>query len=122
MKKLFFLFIFLSISFSGFAQYGKLEPLQEGDTSNYVLRTPKETLKKFSQSTDKEVKKMGSQIESVERHLNLWRAAYTSNRLPSRDMSYFINTLKSLESKGVNVSSYIQEALLYSKLPEGRAY
>ena len=122
MKRIFFLFLFLFISYSGFSQYGRLEPLQEGDTTNFVLRTPKETLKKFEASPDKETRKLGAQIENIERHLDRWRAAYTSNRLPNRDMPYFLSTLRSLESKGVDVSNYIREALIYSKLPEGRAY
>ena len=121
MKRILFLAFFLCVSFSGFAQYGRLEPIQEGDTTFFVLRTPKETLKKFAESDDKNIRKIGAQIETIERNLNFWRASYFLNRMPSRDMTYFINTLKSLERKGVNVSNYVQEALFYSTSPTRRA-
>ena len=122
MKRILFLVFFLCVSYSGFAQYGRLEPLQEGDTTFLVLRTPEETLKKLAESNDKDIRKTGTQIESIERNLDYWRAAYLSNRMPSRNMAYFINTLKSLERKGVDVSNYVQEALFYSGAPKNRAY
>jgi hypothetical protein len=114
MKTILFLLLFFSISFSGFAQYGKLEPLKEGDSTFVVLRTPKETLKKFSESPDKNERKLGLQIESVERQLETLRSIYLSNRIQSPDMQIFINNIKSLESKGVNVNYYVQEMLIYS--------
>ena len=114
MKRIFFLLLFFAISFSGFAQYGKLEPLKEGDSTHVVLRTPKETLKKFSESPDKNERKLGAQIESIERQLERLRSIYLSNRIQSPDMRIFINNIKSLESKGVNVNYYVQEMLIYS--------
>lgn len=114
MKGILFLLLFFSISFSGFAQYGKLEPLKDGDSTHVVLRTPKETLKKFSESTDKNERKLGSQIESVEKQLERLRSIYLSNRIQSTDIQMFINNIKSLESKGVNVNYYVQEMLIYN--------
>ncbi len=114
MKRVFFLLLFFSISYSGFAQYGKLEPLKEGDTTYVVLRTPKETLKKLSESPDKNERKLGSQIESIEGQLERLRSIHLSNRTLSPDLRMFINNIKSLESKGVNVNYYIQEMLIYS--------
>jgi|GEM_PF-1107092 len=115
MKKTFFLLIFLGISFSGFAQYGRLEPLREsGDTTFMVLRTPKETLKKLAESPDKNIRKLGSQIESVERQLERLRSLYLTNHTQSVEMRLFINNVKSLEAKGVNANYYVQEMLLYN--------
>lgn len=65
MKKTLFLLFFLTLSFSGFAQYGRLEPLQEGDTTNFVLRTPKETLMKFADSPDKAIREMGLRLKAL---------------------------------------------------------
>lgn len=114
MKTAFFLLLLFCISFSGYAQYGKLEPLKEGDSTFVVLRTPKETLKKLADSPNKDDRKLGSQIENIESQLERLRSVYLSNRILSPDIRMFINNIKSLESKGVNVNYYVQEMLIYT--------
>ena len=92
---------FMGLSLSGYSQYGRLEPLKEGDTTYMVMRTPKETLKKFAESNDKKIRRMGDQIETIERNLDLWRADFILNRTSNPNMMFFIKTLKSLEEQGV---------------------
>lgn len=79
-----------------------------------VLRTPSETLKKMSESTDKDTKKLGSLIERVENLLDRLRNLYLTNHIQTVDMRLFINDVKSLEAKGVYANYYVQEMLLYT--------
>jgi len=113
MKQLIFFLLFSGISLAGFAQYGRLEPIAENDTSYYVLRTPKETIKKLSENQDKKLRKAAEQIEIIERELDINRSGYLNKRLLSTDLNMFIRYIESLNSKGVNVNYYIQEMLLY---------
>lgn len=122
MKKIFFLIFLSGISLSGFAQYGRLELLRPGDSTHMVLRTPKETLEKLAAHPDKEVRKTASQIETVERQLELWRSIYLTGRMPSRDLSYFVKILQSLAKKGIGINYYSREAMVYSTSPPGGAY
>ena len=110
---------FMGLSLSGYSQYGRLEPLKEGDTTYMVMRTPKETLKKFDESNDKKIRRMGDQIETIERNLDLWRADFILNRTSNPNMMFFIKTLKSLEEQGVVTNNYVQEALLYTGQKRG---
>lgn len=110
---------FMGLSLSGYSQYGRLEPLKEGDTTYMVMRTPKETLKKFAESNDKKIRRMGDQIETIERNLDLWRADFILNRTSNPNMMFFIKTLKSLEEQGVVTNNYVQEALLYTGQKRG---
>ncbi|MBC7912863.1 MAG: hypothetical protein H7Y07_01960 [Pyrinomonadaceae bacterium] len=114
MKRIFLILLFFGTSYSGFAQYGRLEPLISNDTTYMVLRTPKETLQKFSENADKGIRKIGSQIESVERQLEISRANFIANRTLSADMYNFLIKLKFLEGEGINVDYYVREILLYS--------
>jgi hypothetical protein len=113
MIKILFLFLFLGCSISGFSQYGRLEPLRPNDTTRYVLRTPQETLIKLAQDPDKGIRTVSTKIIAVEKQLNNFRYAYTSNRLPTPDMRSFINTVKYLDSKGINVNYYMEEMFIY---------
>ncbi|MFD2163256.1 hypothetical protein ACFSJU_12695 [Paradesertivirga mongoliensis] len=122
MKKIFFLLLLSGLSITSFAQYGRLEPLRQGDSTHLVLRTPQETLEKLAASPDKEIRKTGSQIETVERQLELWRSIYLTGRMPSRDLSYFVKILQSLAKKGIGVNYYTREAMIYSTSPPGGAY
>lgn len=123
MKKIFFLLLFFCISFSGFAQYGRLEPLRDGrDTTFMVLRTPKDTLKKLAESPDKNTRKLGSRIESVERQLERLRSLYLTNHRQSPDMRTFIANIKSLEANGVNANYYVQEMLIYTSKSDLNSY
>lgn len=122
MRKIFFLLLLSGFSITSFAQYGRLEPLRQGDSTHLVLRTPPETLEKLAASPDKEIRKTGSQIETVERQLELWRSIYLTGRMPSRDLSYFVKILQSLAKKGIGINYYTREAMIYSTSPPGGAY
>jgi hypothetical protein len=122
MKKLLFIFLFSAVSFSGYSQYGRLEPVASGDTSLMVLRTPVETIKRLTSSTNKKERKVGTSIESLERQLDLLRGEYNLGRSNTSNMPFIVNAIKSLDAWGVEVSNYVQEALFYSKQRKRGAY
>jgi len=113
MRKFTLLFLFLFIGFGAFAQYGKLEKLSPNNESIYVLRTPDDVINKLQDTTDKVSKRKAQYITNVEQQLESARQGFLSLRLPAIDVQSFLSSIKYLESKGVDISYYVQEYFYY---------
>lgn len=112
MKNIFSLIAFCLFYTGALAQYGRLEPIRPGD-SVFVMRTPVETIKKLATSTDKNIKKKALTIQRTEKNLEFMRNGYLLNRLPTPNISSFLNDVRFLQSNGVDPNYYVQEFFLY---------
>ena len=103
---------FLFLSLGSFAQYGKLERIDEFD-SLYVLRTHPEVLKQLRNTKQKININKAEYIASIERQLEMARVGYQTKRLPVINVQSFLNAIKYLENNGVDVNYYVTEYFFY---------
>ncbi|WP_207420409.1 hypothetical protein [Desertivirga brevis] len=113
MKQLTLLSFLLFFVNCAFAQYGKLEPLDPNKESIFVLRTPKPTLEKLQDTTDKVSRRKAEFIENIEYQLESARQGFLAMKLPTINLQSFLNRIKYLESHGVDVNYYVQEYFYY---------
>jgi len=114
MKPIIVLTFFLFFGLGAFAQYGKLEPLDNTNNKNfYVLRTSPDSINKLIKSTDKVQRAKGQYIDVIENQLERARQGYLSLRLPTIDVQVILKAIKYLEDKGVDVNYYIEEYFFY---------
>lgn len=113
MKKLLLVLFFMGITFAGFAQYGKLEPLLPGDQANFVLRTAPDVLKKLEDSSDNNMVLLGKTIRQTEKQLEVSRNGFIARSVPTPNITAFRNRIKTLERLGLDTKYYLQEYFTY---------